>query len=313
VTERINRTMSRRDLFTREGLADCRAIDALLDRLRARGLSTSSWVGTLPAREAELALAARLARPGAHAEVRADVGAGSRTAAPAPRADASDEGIGLDQRLDYEPVPGAAADGRIPWFLYWEIHWVLHVTRPRLRPGMRLLDAGGASSIFSCFLASLGYDVDTVDLNPALMDNGNAIARAMGWKSRAHHMDLRELSFPDECFDHAYSICVFEHIDYPVKQLALAEIARCLKPGGILSLTFDFRNPAPGVKGFGKDRRPQNRLSTQADLQRSFLSCPAFDLLGNPVFHDNGESYLVHRRFDDAPYTFGALFLRRRA
>ncbi len=292
MNEIINRTMSRADLLTEEGRADCRAIDELLRRLRARGLATSSWVGTLPPREAELAAAA------------ADGG-------PASGIDA--DGIGMDQRLDYQPVPGAAEDARIPWFLYWEIHWVLHVTRPLLRPGMRLLDAGGASSLFSCFLASMGYRLDTVDLKQDLMDNGNLIAREMGWPARAHRMDLRALDFPDATFDHAYSICVFEHIDHPVKLQALAEIARVLKPGGMLSLTFDWRNPAPGVKGFGKDTRPQNQLATQADLERSLLAEPRFELVGNRRFVDNGENYLVHRRFGDTPYTFGALFLRKRA
>jgi glycosyltransferase involved in cell wall biosynthesis len=34
--------------------------------------------------------------------------------------------------------------------------------------------------------------------------------------------------------------------------------------------------------------------------------------MGNQEFFDNGESYLVHHRFGNTPYTFGAIFLRKK-
>jgi SAM-dependent methyltransferase len=218
----------------------------------------------------------------------------------------------MDQRRDYLPLPNAADDERSPWFLYWEIFWVLHVTRPFLKPGARLLDAGGASSLFSCYLGSLGYHVDTVDLNEKLITNNNRVAEQMQWNSRAHTMNLAQLEFPDNTFDHVYSICVFEHLDHPLKLAAIREIARCLKPGGFFAVTFDYRNPAPGVLGVGKDPRPINQLSTPADLARTFLSDPRLELFGNPEFFDSGTSYLSHPMFNYAPYTFGALFMRKK-
>jgi len=45
-------------------------------------------------------------------------------------------------------------------------------------------------------------------------------------------MNLKHLSFDDASFDHAFSICVFEHLDYEVKQAAISEIARVLKTEG---------------------------------------------------------------------------------
>ena len=68
-------------------------------------------------------------------------------------------------------------------------------------------------------------------------------------------MNLKHLSFDDASFDHAFSICVFEHLDYEVKQAAISEIARVLKPEGMLSMTFDYRNPAPVLSGSGPDRK----------------------------------------------------------
>jgi len=76
-------------------------------------------------------------------------------------------------------------------------------------------------------------------------------------------------------------------------------------------MTFDYRNPAPSVSGFGPDTSETNQLSTEEDLKRSFLSTGLFELVGNRTFHDNQESYLVHPRLDNAPYTFGAIFLRK--
>ena len=104
---------------------------------------------------------------------------------------------------------------------------------------------------------------------------------------------------------------MFEHLDFDVKQAALVEIARCLKPGGILSLTFDYRNLAPGVVGIGKDPRPRNALKSEADIHRSFLGTGHFELVGNPVFEDNEKSYLQHPTFDNFPYSLGAVFLKK--
>jgi len=124
---------------------------------------------------------------------------------------------------------------------------------------------------------------------------------------------MKELDFEDEYFDHAYSICVFEHLDYEIKQAALSEIARTLKPNGVLSITFDYRNPAPSIAGFGPDTSKENRLSTKEDIKRNFLDNDYFELLGNQNFYDNGKSYLVHPQFNNAPYTFGAIFLKKRS
>src|SRR5204863_372039 len=70
--------------------------------------------------------------------------------------------------LDYEPLAGAADDARFPWFLYWEIAWL--VLHNDYRPGQRLLDLGGCSSLFSCYMASKGLDVVAVDLKEELVD-----------------------------------------------------------------------------------------------------------------------------------------------
>lgn len=301
--EIINKTMCRDDLLSDEAEPVIQDLNRLIREMYAKDIFMSSWVGTLPSsghkgRKTFLnKLLGRLRNRG-------DAGVSGPGEANALKR-------GMEQRLGYEPLKGAEDDVRIPWFLYWEIFWVLRVTEPFLSTGMNVFDAGGTSSLFSCYLGSLGFKVHSVDLNKELKENGERISQATGWEMNSYTMNMRQLDFPDRFFDHAYSLCVFEHLDYDTKQAALAEIARCLKPGGLFSITFDYRNPAPGIFGYGKDTRPRNQLKAEEDIRRSFLSSGHFELIGNQKFYDNDKSYLIHHRFDNAPYTFGAIFMRK--
>lgn len=300
-----NKTMDRNDLLSPDAMPVVAALNDLIHTLYARGVAPSSWVGTLPSapiHRVRSTLSGRFRRfLGGHVTEYVEN--------PAERKALE---RGMEQRLDYEPLSNVADDRRFPWFLYWEIYWALRHMGPMLRPNVRLLDAGGASSLFTCYLTSLGHEVHSVDLNERLIRNGERVASTMGWaRMFSYVMDMRRLDFPDRYFDHAFSICVFEHLDYDVKQAALREIARCLKPGGMLAITFDYRNPAPGVVGVGKDPRPRNALKSEADIHRSFLRTGEFRIIGNPLFHDNGRSYLDHPLYRRAPYTFGAMFLQR--
>ena len=55
-----------------------------------------------------------------------------------------------------------------------------------------------------------------------------------------HHMDMREIRYPDHAFDFCYSISAFEHIgDDPDFVQHLREVRRVLKPGGIYALTTE--------------------------------------------------------------------------
>jgi len=297
MAEIINKTMDRADLLRPSAKPTIYSLNRLIRTLYAQGLRMTSWYGSLPHEERK-----DLRRHASKRPIGRIVGTET----------VESTAVGIANRgPSYKKLPGAADDGRIPWYLYWETYWVMEYG-PRLYAGMRLLDAGGTSSLFTCYLASMGYEVHSVDLNKGLVSNADAIKRKMGWSMSSYTMNMKKLQFEDEYFDHAYSICVFEHLDYQIKQAALSEIARCLKPGGILSITFDYRNPAPFVVGRGPDIRKRNQLTTEVGIKRAFLSSPHFALVGNQTFHDNGKSYLVHPLFDNAPYTFGAIFLRKR-
>ena len=52
--------------------------------------------------------------------------------------------------------------------------------------------------------------------------------------------DGRRLPFPDESFDHAYSISVLEHIGGDGDADALNELARVVRPGGRIVVTLPY-------------------------------------------------------------------------
>jgi 2-polyprenyl-3-methyl-5-hydroxy-6-metoxy-1,4-benzoquinol methylase len=277
--------MDRSDLLTDEAKPTVDSINDLIKKLYSKGLWMTSWFGTLPTWTVRGILRRQKEQMGFSSE---------------------------NKGSDYQPLPNAADDTRIPWYLYWEIYWVMR-NGPNITPNMRVLDAGGTSSLFSCYLASLGLEVHSIDMNKALVSNGNKIAKAMQWKMTSYVMDMRKLDFADEYFDHAYSICVFEHLNHETKKAALSEIARCLKPNGTLSITFDYRNPAPMIAGSGPDKSEENQIKNNDDIRRNFLSTGNFDLIGNQDFYDNQKSYLAHPLVNGTPYTFGAIFLKKRA
>lgn len=294
--EPINKSMDRGDLLTPSGQEFVAGLSALSDDLERRNLPLTSWYGGL------LRARFEFSPSGVRSLVRRALGRG--------------RGVGSVAEINrggeqYEPIPGIRSDVHHPWFLYWEAYWVSS-RGPELTPSTRVLDAGGTASLFSCHLASRGAETHSVDLNPRLVAAGEQVARAMGWNLHSYSMDMTALEFEDGSFDHAYSICVFEHLTADLRQRALTEIARVLRPGGILSLTFDYGAPGVTLMGTGPSTEAAHRLQTPADVHRHFGSHESFEIVGNQDFFDNGRTYLAWPEDPSRRYSFGAIFLRRR-
>jgi SAM-dependent methyltransferase len=192
----------------------------------------------------------------------------------------------INRGTDYEPWPGNPDELRIPWFLLWEISWI--VANTPTRHGARILDMGGAGSLFSAYLASRGCEVHTIDLQEDLCEAANRSASLMGWRLKAQAMDMTALHYPDRYFDHVFSICVFEHLPISGRIKCNAEVGRVLKPGGTAGFTFDYANP----QSFG-------RIDTPADVREQFVIPSGLKAQGDGEFHDNGKRYL------ESPPCFG--------
>jgi len=232
----------------------------------------------------------------------------------------------INRGVDYQPWPGNPDELHVPWFLLWEIAWLTAHTP--LRPGSRVLDLGGAGSLFSCYLASRGHEVHTIDLQADLCRQANETAAVMGWNLTARQMDMTKLDYPAESFDHVFSVCVLEHLPISGRVRVGSEVVRVLKSAGTASYTFDYGNP----QAFG-------RLDSPEEVDDQLVRPSGLCLCGNARFHDAGERQLcppqcfgltrltrvtaslqalvtgsVARRAvlaGQIDYTFGALFLRK--
>ncbi len=131
----------------------------------------------------------------------------------------------------------------------WEYPWALE--RADLAPGSHVLDAGCGASIFPIYLATQGYRVSALDLDPPeCLD-------------RLHGVDVNyvkgaptALPFKDGSFDSAFCISVIEHLGRDGMPAALSELRRVIRPGGKLLLTTDYYEDARAELWYeGSDRR----------------------------------------------------------
>ncbi|SKC63754.1 class I SAM-dependent methyltransferase [Paraburkholderia hospita] len=92
----------------------------------------------------------------------------------------------------------------------------------------RVLDLGCGDGRYFRLIWPNVDDVVGVDMNPAVAELG----RKSGVYSNIHVALAQQVPEPDESFDHVFANCSLEHMDH--LELVLAEIHRCLKPGGTL-------------------------------------------------------------------------------
>jgi SAM-dependent methyltransferase len=129
----------------------------------------------------------------------------------------------------------------------WEFPYAIH--EANLEQGMKVADVGCGNTPFTALLAQkvgaknvTGYDPDYI-----IDDNIEGHSHFGARKSFIDALGINffndgmtKMTAEDGYFDRVFCISVLEHIDdISVKQKGLKEMARILKPGGKLILTFD--------------------------------------------------------------------------
>ncbi|MBI4180130.1 class I SAM-dependent methyltransferase, partial [bacterium] len=100
-----------------------------------------------------------------------------------------------------------------------------------------------------------------------------------------HIEPMQSLTWPDQCFDRVFSISVLEHIQPAADQKnAVEQMARVLKPGGLMLLTLDYaERPIPG----------KSDVFLPADVKR-VIEWSGLSPVETPVFDvGNWDAYLA--------------------
>jgi 2-polyprenyl-3-methyl-5-hydroxy-6-metoxy-1,4-benzoquinol methylase len=154
--------------------------------------------------------------------------------------------------------------------------------------GQRTLDAGCGYGPFSEAAARRGAAVVSVDLGPRLV----ALARARAG-SRGVVADAGRLALRDGSFDVVISSELLEHTDAPER--VIAELARVLRPGGLLALTTPNRAwqwPVRAASRLGL--RPFHGIERFVGWRRLERACAAAGL-----------DVLAHRGLHPWPFQLG--------
>jgi ubiquinone/menaquinone biosynthesis C-methylase UbiE len=111
-----------------------------------------------------------------------------------------------------------------------------------LADGQRVLDVGCGTGTLALMAkaAAPGAELVGIDADPEMLAKARAKPGADGIRFDQGMAD--ELPYEDESFDRVLSSLVFHHLRRPVKERAVREIARVLKPGGRFHLG-DFGPP----------------------------------------------------------------------
>ena len=118
-----------------------------------------------------------------------------------------------------------------------------HLAAP---PGARVFDLGSPKDLAAMLARHRGYEVVATDILPEAIDASRRYARAQGLDGRgagrvhSEVVDGRALAFADASFDAAFSVSVLEHIPGEGDSIALRELIRIVRPGGVIVVTVPY-------------------------------------------------------------------------
>lgn len=120
--------------------------------------------------------------------------------------------------------------------------------------GLKLLDAGCGTGLFSEYACRRGAEVTSMDVGEGLLAE---VAKKC--ESTRVVGDVQALPFEDSAFEVVLCTEVIEHVASPMQ--GVAELARVLQPGGVLVLTTPNRLWHPAIRVAGALRlRPYEGL-----------------------------------------------------
>lgn len=109
------------------------------------------------------------------------------------------------------------------------------VRHARVRAGQRLLDVACGTGVVAVTAARAGANVSGIDITPSLVEHARVNAGTAGLTIDFREGDAEALPFDDRTFDAVLS--QFGHMFAPRPAVAVSEMLRVLKPGGVLAFS----------------------------------------------------------------------------
>ena len=109
---------------------------------------------------------------------------------------------------------------------------------------LRVLDCGVGTGAMSCALARVlptPFRLDAIDISPRMLERAGGRLRHAGLDASLRQGDVRALPYDAGVFDLVMTGHVLEHLADP--GLALSEMVRVLRPGGMLIACLTRRSP----------------------------------------------------------------------
>ena len=101
--------------------------------------------------------------------------------------------------------------------------------------GMKLLDVACGTGVVALTASRVGAEVEGVDLTPELISRANENSKIMGVEAKFIEGDAEFLPYKEDEFDIVLS--QYGHMFAPRPEVVTIELARVLKPGGILAFS----------------------------------------------------------------------------
>lgn len=140
--------------------------------------------------------------------------------------------------------------------------------------GKTIVDVAGGDGYWAAQLTKAGAHATAIDIAENKLHRGRKLPQAPGLVKG----DALRLPFPDRSVDGLLSICAIEH--FPDGEAALAEMARIIKPGGLLALSADVLSAEGRWQQLSKGHRERYHVVETYDLPKltKLLDAVGFDV-----------------------------------
>jgi len=198
------------------------------------------------------------------------------------------------------------------WSKIWEYPWLWRFgVSPLPLAGLRVVDLGSELSPMPWWLATRGASVTLTETARGMEAQWERVRRRLGVDVRWVFTDDETIPLPDAHADLVTSLSVLEH--QPDKTRAMDEVARVLRPGGVLAMSFDICEPDMGMEFPAWN----GRALTMAEFEGACWGHSAFALRrpAGPIAWNTGDipEYLAWHRTTAPHHTYAtaAAVLRR--